>query len=172
MNKTKVLSILAITLLILQIFSPNLGLMAESKTTAKSEDNGKVSVKQLDQKDDSIHWKVTVNALGEENNGTKTNVSFSSGHTHGSIEDVREVKVQKTDKGYEIETPAGNDTYELELMTTITSNEQTTFKLETEVDFGEETYKGSDHVIVEKVVPDEVEADEEKEETKEKPNPF
>src|SRR5699024_4616945 len=145
--------------------------MAESKTTAKREDNGKVSVKQLDQKDDSIHWKVTVNALGEENNGTKMNVCFSSGHTHGSKDDVRGVKVQKTVKGYERDNTVGNDTYELEHMTTITSNEQTTYKLEAEVDFGEETYKGSDHVIVEKVVPDEVEADEEKEETKEKPNP-
>lgn len=167
MNKAKVLSLLAITLLILQIFSPNMGLMAESKS-AGIENAGKLEVKQLDQKDDSIQWRVTVNAAGEENNGTATKISFSPGHTHNFIKDVKNVDIKTTSNGYEVETKEGNDTYEIDLFTKIGNEEQATYTLQAEIEYDGEMYQASDQITVEKSTPDEKESAEPKDKPKKK----
>ncbi|MBO1003349.1 isopeptide-forming domain-containing fimbrial protein [Pseudogracilibacillus auburnensis] len=159
MKKVRAFSVFAITLLILQIVSPNVGLIAETKS-AKSDNSGKIEVKQLEQVDDSIKWKVTVNASGEETDGTHTKVTFSFGHTHGSINDLSHVDVEKTSEGYLIETPEGNDTYEIELMTKINSSDQTTFSLVAESNYGDRAFKASDQVEVQTETPQKETADE------------
>ena len=165
MNKTKVLSLVAITLLLLQVFSPNLGLMAASQT--ESDASAKVEVKQISHQDDSIDWQVIINTSGEENDVTKTNIIFSSGQQHGSIKDVNNIDIEKTPKGYTVETEGGNNTYNIELSTVITSDEQTTFSLQVEMDYGGTTYQASDQITVKKPTLEET-AEEQNDESKKK----
>lgn len=154
MNKAKVLSLSAIFLLILQLFSPNLGLLAASQK-AKSDDNSQVKLEMLDYNEETINWKLTLNAAGEENDGAKTKVSFSQGHSHSDITHSGNVQTVKTSAGYEVETPAGNETYELNLETKITNDEVATFSLQAETDYGGNISKAQDQVTIERTVPKE-----------------
>ena len=164
MNKAKVLSIIAITLLILQMFSSNLGLMAATKNT-ESDNSTKIKVEELDHNEAVINWKVTINAAGDENDGTNTMLTFGTGHSHGKIKDVGNVKITQTSSGYKVETPEGNNTYEFNLQTNITSEEQTIFSLQAESDYGDKTFKAKDQVTIETSPLEEEVVDEEKVET-------
>lgn len=164
LNKAKVLSIIAITLLILQMFSSNLGLMAATKNT-ESDNSTKIKVEELDHNEAVINWKVTINAAGDENDGTNTMLTFGTGHSHGKIKDVGNVKITQTSSGYKVETPEGNNTYEFNLQTNITSEEQTIFSLQAESDYGDKTFKAKDQVTIETSPLEEEVVDEEKVET-------
>lgn len=154
-KKTRILSILAITLLLLQIFSPNFGIVADAKS-AKSDSEGKIKVTQLNQTDDSIHWRVTINDSGEENEGTTTKVRLSSGHTHDSVKGGNGAKIDKTADGYTVETPEGNTTYTIDINTTIQNPTQTSFSLQAETNYGNKSYKASDEVEVEVKQPEKI----------------
>ena len=164
LNKAKVLSIIAITLLILQMFSSNLGLMAATKNT-ESDNSTKIKVEELDHNKEVINWKVTINAAGDKNDGANTMLTFGTGHSHGNITDVSNAKITQTSSGYEVETPEGNNTYELKLQTNITSEEQTIFSLQAESDYGDKTFKAKDQVTIETSPPEEAVVNEEKVET-------
>ncbi|MBO1003350.1 Cna B-type domain-containing protein [Pseudogracilibacillus auburnensis] len=142
MNKVKRLSLIAITLLIFQIFSPNLGLLAE----AKSDNSGKIEVKQVKQNADSTKWKVIINASGEENDGSTTKVTIGSGQTHHSINNVGDADVETSANGYVIHTPAGAKTFDVEIITSITNQDQSSYGLEALTTYDDGSFKASDQV--------------------------
>lgn len=147
LKKVKLFSIVAITLLILQILSPNLGLIVDAQSM-KSDNSGKIKVEQLDYDGHFIDWRVTINDGSEENEGIKTKISFGSGQKHGTIKNTDNIAVEKTHRGYDVITPSGNATYKIELTTEIQSDTQTSFSLQAEANYDQEIFKAMDQVEI------------------------
>src|SRR5690625_1358572 len=116
--------------------------MAENQ----SDNKGKISVESISHSVESIKWKLFINTSGEENDGINTNITFADGQTHHAINNVDNAKVEKTATGYLIETPPGTKTYEIEVITAITEENQSSYKLEATATFDEEVFEASDKV--------------------------
>src|SRR5690625_2359220 len=142
MNKAKGLSIIAMTLLIFQLFSPNLGIVAGTQKDQEvgKEDSGKVTVKAVSHDENSITWSIVINDLKIETDGITTNVLFGEGLTHSKIKTSDDVKREEHAAGYTLTTPSGTDTYNVELTTQV-SEGQDQFELKAEADYGEGVYK-------------------------------
>lgn len=140
--------------LLFQLISPGIGIVADAESM-KSEDSDKIKVEQLDQKDDAITWKVTINATSEENDGTKTKITTGSGHATQSINNVGDANVEVVNNGYMVETPAGSKTYNVEIMTTITDANQSPYVLHADTTVDDNHFKASNQIQVEAKVEEE-----------------
>lgn len=151
MNKARGLSIIAITLLILQMFSVNFGMGTISKA-ANNDSEPRVEVKSKSVDDDTLTWEVAVSALSEEGATAKTNISFSSGQSHKAIDHKEEITADQTKGGYVIETPADGTTYKVDLTTKVTNESQEKFQLSAETELDGNTYNDEAQVEVERKV--------------------
>ena len=147
MSKSKVLIVFALLLLFVQIFAPNIGLLAESSKTSH-DDASMLKVDVLGQSDEQIHWKVTVNDAQRDLEELKTTIKLGDGQSHGQIQNSGNAQVEKTGSGYVIETSDANSTYEFSVMTTIQNDHQSTFQLQAETTDGAKTYKAAAQVEV------------------------
>src|SRR5690625_1625959 len=138
LNKIKGISIVAITLLILQIFSINFGLYGVSEA-AQKEVNGSVNVKSSKIANDTLTWEISISATGEESAYANTKVVFSAGQSHGSISVDEEIDVEKTTNGYVIETTTDGSVYKVEVTTKIIDEKERDFQLRAEMDLDGET---------------------------------
>src|SRR5690625_663762 len=114
MNKSKVLLFLALFLLVSQLFSPNLGLLAES-SKAKQDDASMLKVEAIGQDGEQIHWKVVVNEAKKEQDEMKTTISIGTGLTHGKIDHASDASVETTGNGYVVESSKANTIYEFSI---------------------------------------------------------
>lgn len=168
MNKAKGLSIIAMTLLIFQLFSPSLDTVAGTQKTqaSGSGDSGKIAVQAISHDESSITWSIAINESESENEGITTNVLFGKGILNGEIKSPKDVDIKKNDRGYTLTTSGGTDTYKVELTTKVEGEDgQEQFELTAEADFGEEVYKAigtAEMPQVEDETPSEGNSDEEK----------
>lgn len=151
LNKARGVSIIAIILLVLQIFSPNFGLGSVSQA-ANSDDDFKIAVSHESTDEGLITWKLKINAASEENEGTETTVVFDKGQTHQAIDDVGDAKVEKTASGYVIETPAGNDAYTMVITSKITEESQKQYHLQADMIVDGKRYQAEEQIVVEQQV--------------------
>lgn len=148
MNKARGLSIIAITLLILQMFSVNFGMGTISKA-AHNEPKPKVEVKNKSVDDDTLTWEVAVSALSDEEATAKTNITFNSGQSHKAIDHKEGITADQTKDGYVIETPTDGTTHIVQLTTTVTDESQEKFQLSAETKLDGNTYNDEAQVEVE-----------------------
>lgn len=140
---------MSIIILLAQLVSPNLVGVASSVGT--SSDNGKIEVKKVNHDQDAIDWEITINQVGEENEGVLTDVKVGPGLTYGTIESVPNLKMKKTQAGYEIQTPAGKEKYVINLTTTISDRDQIDYGLQAISVYEENEFTAAESI---KVIPD------------------
>src|SRR5690625_583357 len=155
MYKTRFFSILAIGLLILQLFGTHTSLYVNAKT---SDDSNKIEVNyaNVNEAVDEITWQVIINPSKSESEDFETNVLFDTGMTHKDINLKKEqenVTIKKEADGYTIGTPEGNDMYEIEIVTKIEDKEKTLFQLRAVVEEENEKYEATDEVEIEREEP-------------------
>lgn len=147
MQKNRLFSIFAIGVLLLQLF----GTHASFSVSAKSSDNSnKIEVKHVSETDDEITWQVIINPSGEESDGFKTEVLFDLGLGHQDVKHPSDVNVKKQQAGYMLETPEGNSTYKIDLVTKVQDTEKTLFQLHAIATEGTETYEATDEIEIER----------------------
>ena len=162
MSKSKVFIILVILLLMTQMFSSNLGPLAVSGKT-NSDTDAKVDVKSIDHNTDTIKWLVTIETSGDSEQEAETKIAFSEGQTHDAIKQAKEVKVEKSNKGYTVTTPAGDNTYNLEISTKITDDSKQTFALAAKTEYAGKSDEAMTQVEIEALENQEQETAEENE---------
>ncbi|MBD8007106.1 SpaA isopeptide-forming pilin-related protein [Bacillus norwichensis] len=128
MSTFRRLSVVISILLVLQLLVPISTTFAE---TSEEDSDGRIKVENIDQSQESIKWLVTINASGTENDGISTKINLSAGLSHGTITEMKNAKIEKTDKGYDIQTPAGKETYEFEVEAGISDPNQSAYELAT-----------------------------------------
>lgn len=148
LSKSKVFIILVILLLMTQMFSPKLGTLAVSGKT-NSDTDAKVDVKSIDHNTDTIKWLVTIETSGDSEQEAETKIAFSEGQTHDEIKQAKEVKVEKSNKGYTVTTPAGDNTYNLEISTKITDDSKQTFALAAKTEYAGKSDEAMTQVEIE-----------------------
>lgn len=156
MKRRKIYPIIAMFVLLLQLLMPISETVANATLptqTMQSDDYEKIEVKKLDQNEESIKWRVSINPSGEENEGVDTEVTFGQGLTHGTFDHVSDVDMTKTDVGYVIKTPAGRQKYVVELTTRITDPDQKEYTVQAVATYAEGTFTASDTASSDEVAP-------------------
>ncbi|HLS20297.1 MAG TPA: vWA domain-containing protein, partial [Bacillota bacterium] len=140
MRNAKGFSLIMIFLLLFQIAHSGLSFMAAAEgKQGIYQDSTKLLVENKSYDENSITWQVVINEAKQATEELSTTITFNNGQTHGSIEDSDDVDIEKTNQGYEITTPASQQTHKITLTTEITNNEQTEFNLLAETEFKDET---------------------------------
>lgn len=150
LDRVKGFSIIAIVLLIFQVFSINFGMNVVSEA-ANDQDELKLEIKSKNVSDNTITWEISVDALDEEETNVITDVRFSSGQSPKEIEHKEEVKAKTTEKGYEIETSADGDKHVVKVMTEITDQDVESFQIRAESKFNGTTVSEEEEVKIERV---------------------
>ncbi len=136
-------------LLVLQLFVPFSSIFANTSAGTSQEDSdGRIKVESIDQDQESIKWRVTVNGSSHENDGIGTKISFSPGLSHGIITEIENAEIDYTPEGYEVTTPAGSDSYEFELVTGISDPSQTAYELQAKAEYSDGKFESSDQTEV------------------------
>ncbi len=136
---------MAVTLLIFQLFTMNLGLIAESKT----EQKGPIDVTFVEQHDGVIKWEIDATDMPQDDTKAMT-IMFGVGQTHGDIS-VNTATV--IESGYVIDDFSTDHAGVVEIATTITNPEQTAFELTVEVDQGEVLLTAAAEAVIEQQDP-------------------
>jgi len=151
----------------MQLLVPISTTFAETSEEASKEDSdGRIKVESVDQSQESIKWQVTINASETENDGISTKISFSSGLSHGTITEVKNAKIKKNDEGYDIQTPAGNETFKFEVEAGISDPNQSAYELTTVSEYSDGEFEAFS-----RTVPKEEPAVEESKDTDKKEEP-
>src|SRR5690625_2841878 len=167
MRNAKGFSLIMIFLLLFQIAHSGLSFMAAAEgKQGIYQDSTKLLVENKSYDENSITWQVVINEAKQATEELSTTITFNNGQTHGSIEDSDDVDIEKTNQGYEITTPASQQTHKITLTTEITNNEQTEFNLLAETEFADETIIAEETVEIVKEENEELEKEEEKDEKK------
>src|SRR5690625_247213 len=163
MKRAKGISIIAIVLLISQLFTSTLGLLVAAQQEQTNQvDPAKISVEGSVNDENSITWSIVVNDERSEMAEATTAITFDDGQTHRTITDLDEVNIKKNTQGYQLSTPAGKESHTITLTTDITNDEQTNFQLSAETTSEGEVFKAEEII---KIPNEEVdEADETEEE--------
>lgn len=120
----------------IQLFVPISSTFANTAAEPSQKDStGRIEVKKMDQSQKSIKWRVTINATGIENEGIVTKIHFSAGLSHGTITEIENTLIRQTEEGYEIQTPPGSDTYEIDLITGMSDSNQTNYELKATAEY-------------------------------------
>jgi len=173
MKNVKGISIIAIGLLIFQLFANTMGLFAAAEQIQSPQiDPGKLLINDASHDEDTITWSIVVNDDQADVDEMTAIITFDGGQSHQEITGLDDNAVKKTKDGYELVTPEGNESRTITITTEITNNEQTKFNLTAEADFGTEVVKAEETVVVENEdpeVPEEKQGiEEEKQGTEEK----
>ncbi|GIN94212.1 hypothetical protein J6TS1_00820 [Siminovitchia terrae] len=167
MSTFRRLSVVISILLVMQLLVPISTTFAETSEEASKEDSdGRIKVESVDQSQESIKWQVTINASETENDGISTKISFSSGLSHGTITEVKNAKIKKNDEGYDIQTPAGNETFKFEVEAGISDPNQSAYELTTVSEYSDGEFEAFS-----RTVPKEEPAVEESKDTDKKEEP-
>lgn len=167
MSTFRRLSVVISILLVMQLLVPISTTFAETSDEASKEDSdGRIKVESVDQSQESIKWQVTINASETENDGISTKIRFSSGLSHGTITEVKNAKIKKNDEGYDIQTPAGNETYKFEVEAGISDPNQSAYELTTVSEYSDGEFEAFS-----RTVPKEEPAVEESKDTDKKEEP-
>lgn len=167
MSTFRRLSVVISILLVMQLLVPISTTFAETSEEASKEDSdGRIKVESVDQSQESIKWQVTINASETENDGISTKIRFSSGLSHGTITEVKNAKIEKNDEGYDIQTPAGNETYKFEVEAGISDPNQSAYELITVSEYSDGEFEAFG-----RTVPKEEPAVEESKDTDKKEEP-
>ena len=157
MFNSRKLAFIAITLLILQIFLPNLSFIKVSEASEIDQSIIDVNVKSF--ADSEVTWEVVVNSTGDDLENAKTSIVFGDGLSHLDIKHPNDLHVTKTNNGYVVETDSGNHTYSIDVVTKLNSDEQSTFRLQAKFEAGGKTYEANNSFTLEESVNNEDEAD-------------
>lgn len=118
-------------------------------SATESDDSNIIELKHVsDDKTDEIAWKVVINRGMTKSDGLTTAITFSPGMTHHKIEHPDEVKVQKNTDGYSINTPAGQASYELNIVTKVQDKDKSSFQLQAVTTDEKKQYKATDEIEI------------------------
>lgn len=146
LKRGKTIAITLMLFLLSQLWLPFQETVANGSLPAQamqSDDLEKITVEQLDQHEGSIEWLVTVNPAGKQNEGVHTEVMLGPGLAYGAVADVLDVEIMQTDEGFSVKTPAGNQTYTIELTTNVTDPDQRTYTLQVVATYPEGKFTAS-----------------------------
>lgn len=113
--KVKGISIVATTLLLLQIFSSHLGVSADLLET----DAEKVNVNFSSNEENVISWQVDLNEANQEHEEISAEILFDDTQTHEAIITSEDITSEKTANGYLLRVSASTERHEIILHTNI-----------------------------------------------------
>ncbi|HLS06355.1 MAG TPA: hypothetical protein VK079_00285, partial [Bacillota bacterium] len=149
MKRAKGISIIAIVLLISQLFTSTLGLLVAAQQDQTTQvDPAKIFVEGSVNDENSITWSIVVNDERSEMAEATTAITFDDGQTHRTITDLDEVNIEKNTQGYQLSTPAGKESHTITLTTDITNDEQTNFQLSAETISEGEVFKAEEIIEI------------------------
>lgn len=128
LRKAKGISIIAITLLILQILTVNIGVGAVFGAVDVST-NSTIHVKHLRTEGKALTWQIDVDVNSEQKTDAKVLIAFDKGQSHGTINHDKSLDGKNTDVGYELDISNGSGLYQIELQTEITDTSKVQFEL-------------------------------------------
>ncbi|KZE38917.1 hypothetical protein AV656_08430 [Bhargavaea cecembensis] len=143
MSRLKGLSAALAVLLVLQLMVPVFGNLGGS-ASAQSDDAGRIKVEKTAQTEESVQWRVTVNASGAEHEGIQTNISLGAGLSPADITGTGDAQVSKTGDGYAVQSPPGTGTLAFTVKATVTSPDQAILEIKAVVAYPDGTYQASD----------------------------
>src|SRR5690625_1483898 len=153
MKRVKGISIIAIGLLILQLFANTMGLFAAAEQMQSPQiDPGKLLINDATHDEDTITWSIVVNEGQMDVAEMIAIIASDEGQSHQEIKGLDDDAVKEIANGYEIVTPEGSESHTITVTTAIMDDEQTEFSLTAEGEIDGEIVTAEETVIVENEV--------------------